>query len=95
MKKKRQKKNIHVEEKEKILFGHLSEAFEKTGVEIRFEKGDFRGGMCKIMGERKIMFLNKKYPLEKINNLLISELKSISDYQHYLPPLLRQKVEEN
>ena len=95
MKKKRQKKNIHVEEEEKILFGHLSEAFEKTGVEIRFEKGDFRGGMCKIMGERKIMFLNKKYPLEKINNLLISELKSISDYQHYLPPLLRQKVEEN
>jgi hypothetical protein len=95
MARKKQKRDTRVEEEEKILFEHLSDAFKKTGIEVRLEKGDFKGGMCKLKGEKTVIFLNKKNSIEKINNLLITELKSISDYQHYLPPLLRQKIEEN
>lgn len=78
-----------------MLFAHLMEALQKTGIEIRTEKGDFKGGMCIVNGEKKIMFLNKKDPLEKMNNILISELRSMSHHQLYLPPLLREKIEEN
>lgn len=95
MARKKQKRNTSVDQEEKILFEHLSDAFRKTGIEVRLEKGDFRGGICTLNGEKTIIFLNKKNPIEKINNLLISELKSMSNYQHYLPPLLRQKIEEN
>lgn len=95
MRRRKQNRIKQVEEEEKILFEHLSDAFNKTGIEVRLEKGDFKGGICKIGGERIIMFLNKKNSLEKINNLLITELKSMPNYHHYLPPILRQKIEEN
>ena len=83
------------EEKDKLLFDHLSEALKNNGIEIRIEKGDFRGGICIVEGEKKILFLNKKHSLEKINNIMLSELKSMTHQELYLPPLLREKIEEN
>jgi len=83
------------EEKDKILFDHLSEVLRNNGIEIRIEKGDFRGGVCIVEGEKKILFLNKKHSIEKINDIMLSELRLMSHQQLYLPPLLREKIEEN
>lgn len=95
MKRNRQKKDSPAEEKEKILFDHLLDSLRNNGIEIRIEKGDFRGGVCIVQGEKKILFLNKKHPIEKINNIMLSELKSMSHQNLYLPPLIRQKIEGN
>ena len=95
MKRNRQKKNSPTEEKEKLLFDRLSDALRNNGIEIRMEKGDFRGGVCVVQGDKKILFLNKKHPIEKINNVMLGELKSMSHSQLYLPPLIRQKIEGN
>lgn len=95
MKTNRQKKNSPAEVKEKILFDHLSDSLRNNGIEIRIEKGDFRGGVCTVQGDKKILFLNKKHPIEKINNVMLGELKSMSHQQLYLPPLIRQKIEGN
>lgn len=95
MKRHRHKKDSPAEEKEKILFDCLSDTLRNNGVEIRIEKGDFRGGVCTVQGEKKILFLNKKHAVEKINNIMLGELKSMSHHQLYLPPMIRQKIEEN
>lgn len=95
MKRNRQKKNSPTEEKEKILFDRLSDTLRNNGVEIRIERGDFRGGVCTVQGDKKILFLNKKHPIEKINNIMLGELKSMPHNQLYLPPLIRQKIEGN
>jgi len=95
MKRNRQKKDSLAEEKEKILFNRLSDSLRNNGVEIRIERGDFRGGVCTIQGDKKILFLNKKHPVEKINNVMLGELKAMSHHQLYLPPLIRQKIEGN
>jgi hypothetical protein len=95
MKKRQRKKTTSEGEGDKILFEHLSEAFNKTGIEVRVEKGDFKGGICMINGDKQVLFLNKKHSIEKRNDIMLTELKSMSHHQLYLPPLLRQRIEEN
>jgi hypothetical protein len=95
MKRNRPKKDSPAEEKEKILFDRLSDTLRNNGFEIRIEKGDFRGGVCTVQGDKRILFLNKKHPIEKINNIMLGELKSMSHQQLYLPPKIRPKIEGN
>lgn len=95
MKKRQRKKTVSEGEEDKVLFEHLSEAFNRTGIEVRVEKGDFKGGICMINGKEKVLFLNKKHSIEKKNDIMLAELKLMSHHQLYLPPLLRQKIEEN
>lgn len=93
MRKRKRKENSTVAG-EQILFDHLCDAIRKTGIEIRVEKGNFRGGVCLINGDSRVLFLNKKNSLEKNNNLLINHIKKMDYEQLYLPPLLREKIEK-
>ena len=90
---KKKRKQLPVDKEDLILFEHLCDTFKKIGFEIRIEKGNFKGGTCILNGENRVLFLNKKYSIEKHNNTLISHIKNMDNNQIYLPPLLRQKIE--
>jgi hypothetical protein len=92
---RKQKKKEDQNLEQNILFENLCEILSNTGIEIRVEKGDFRGGICMLNGEENIFFLNKKHSLDKRLEILLSHLKTMEHQQFYLPPLLRQKLDDN
>jgi len=92
---RKQKKKEDQNLEQNILFESLCETLSNAGIEIRLEKGDFRGGICIINGEENILFLNKKHSLDKRIETLLSHLKTMEHQQFYLPPLLRNKLDDN
>ncbi|RMF56445.1 MAG: hypothetical protein D6748_13495 [Calditrichaeota bacterium] len=73
---RRKKKRKPVEDPEELeLFTTLCSLLEAKGLEIRVEKGDFRGGFCVVEGEKQIVFINKKFPLPKRIEFLLNEIQ--------------------
>lgn len=75
-----------------LLFDELCEVFRKIGVEIRFETGYFKGGIC-ILEDQKILFVNKNNPIKQNIDVLVEQLKSADLENVYIPPRLRSKIE--
>ncbi len=79
MKKLRKKKKKPTENPRDLrLFQELCRLVEETGMEVRVEKGNFRGGSCVIEGEKRVLFINKKFPLEKQIEFLLTEIREKS-----------------
>ncbi len=60
-------------------------------VEVRYEKGDFVGGLCRI-GDRQTILLQKGDPPEKKISILARELGSFDLEQIYVLPVLREII---
>jgi hypothetical protein len=91
----RKKKSVIPEgtPEELALFKELCDAFQELGTEVRIEKGDFRGGLCVVDGEKEMIFLNKKHTLDSRINTLIDELTRRDSLPGVDNPL-REKISE-
>ena len=92
--KKRKTKKPSVNEEDVLLFKELCEAVNSLGIETRVEEGNFQGGICLMEGEKEVLFVNKKHPVDKRIALIISELKRIAVPQNALPKELLSKIEK-
>jgi len=89
---KKKRKSPKVDPDTQMLFEELCEVFRKIGVEIRFEAGYFKGGIC-LLEDQKILFINKNNPLEQNMDMLLEQLKSSDLENIYIPPRLRSKID--
>ncbi|MCL5029748.1 MAG: hypothetical protein M1480_12120 [Bacteroidetes bacterium] len=65
----------------------------QLGAEVRFEKGDFKGGYC-ILKENKVIVINKTANLQRKVMILSMALKELGIEQLYLSPKLREIIDE-
>ncbi len=65
----------------------------QLGAEVRFEKGDFKGGYC-ILKENKVIVINKMANLQRKVMILSMALKELGIEQLYLSPKLREIIDE-
>jgi len=65
----------------------------QMGAKVRFERGDFKGGYC-IIKKDKIIVINKLSNLQRKVITLTSALKELGIEDVYLPPKLREVIEE-
>jgi hypothetical protein len=65
----------------------------QLGAEVRFEKGDFKGGYC-ILNENKVIVINKMASLQRKAIILSMALKELGVDQIYLTPKLREVIDE-
>ncbi len=65
----------------------------QLGAEVRFEKGDFKGGYC-ILKESKVIVINKTANLQRKVMILSIALKELGIEQLYLTPKLREIIDE-
>lgn len=63
------------------------------GAKVRFERGDFKGGYC-IVKEDKVIVINRLSSLQKKVIILAAALKELGIEDVYLPPKLREVIEE-
>ncbi len=78
---------------EQQLFDDLSAIVHKLGLTIRVEKGNFKGGVCVVKGEKKFLFVNKKHAMEQRIAILGQAIRQIGVEELYLPPRIREFID--
>ncbi len=78
---------------ERELLDQLCQAVQKLGVEVRLESGHFKGGICKIHGEKDVLFINKTLSIERQLSTALEALKLLDHRRIYLPPNVRDLLE--
>ena len=70
----------------------LQEAAVQLGLEVRWEKGGFRGGRCRV-GDREVIVLNKRHPPEVHVSILSESLEGLPVDTIFLRPAVREAME--
>jgi hypothetical protein len=78
---------------EKLLSQLLSIA-EQLGVEVKEEKGDFNGGLCRVDDE-KIIYVNKKHDIVKKVAVLLDSLSEQDLDDVYILPAIREIIDNH
>lgn len=79
--------------KETEILSALEELVPQLGMELRYEKGDFHGGMCRV-GDRRLILINSRLqPSQKIQ-ILVSELARCNLSNVYIVPAVRELIEQ-
>lgn len=75
------------------LLKELEDLAEKSGISVRFEKGDFDGGYC-ILKDERIIVINKRLVLQKRTSILAQALAEVGIEEIYLKPAVREFIED-
>lgn len=78
---------------QEAILAELENLIASLGLEIRYEKGDFKGGDC-ILYDQNLVVMNKKNtPAQKIS-LLSRVVGLYGGDDLYMKPVIRQVVDE-
>ncbi|MFQ5824211.1 MAG: hypothetical protein ACE5JB_09170 [bacterium] len=71
----------------------LERLVAELSIEVRYEKGDFMGGLCRYR-EKEQMIINKELNIRQKINVLAKELRVKLDLENlYIVPALREVME--
>ena len=85
---------MKIKEKEfESILQDLKAIATQMGAKIRFERGDFKGGYC-ILKDTKVIVINKLSNLQRKVTILSAALKQLGAEDIYLPPKIREVIEE-
>jgi hypothetical protein len=85
---------MKIKEKEfEIILEDLKSLADQMGAKVRFERGDFKGGYC-LLNADKIIVINKLSNTQRKVITLAAALKELGVEEIYLPPKLREVIEE-
>lgn len=85
---------MKIKEKEfEIILQDLKSLADQMGVRVRFERGDFKGGYC-LLNDSKVIVINKLANMQRKVITLSAALKELGVEEIYLPPKLREVIEE-
>jgi len=76
---------------QRILQG-FENLIQNLSIDLRYEKGDFAGGLCRIPGKH-ILIVNSKLPTETKIKLIASELRALDLNHIYIRPVLRKIID--
>lgn len=71
----------------------LEDLASKSGISIRYEKGDFEGGFC-VLKEERLIVVNKKLAPPKRASIVAQGLAEIGIDEVYLKPVIREFIED-
>ena len=77
---------------EEEILQKLEELVTNLGFKLRYEKGNFQGGGCRV-GEEKMMIINNKIPNAVKISIIAAELAKLDLAEHYLIPEIRELIE--
>jgi len=85
---------MKIKEREfEALLQELKQIAQEMGANVRFERGDFKGGYC-ILKEDRTIVINKLSTFQRKVMILTTALKELGVNDIYLPPKLREIIEE-
>jgi hypothetical protein len=85
---------MKIKEKEfESILEDLKSLATQMGAKVRFERGDFKGGYC-IVKDSKVIVLNRISTTQRKVITLSAALTELGIEDIYLPPKLREVIEE-
>ena len=76
------------------IVSELVEAARQMGIEVRSERGGFRGGLCTVE-EAELILLNKRQPPEAHLAILAESLRDKEMDKVFLTPAVRKALEQS
>lgn len=77
---------------EKIIT-ELEQLADKSGITVRYEKGDFEGGFCVLKSERLVVINKRLHPARRAS-VLAQGLAEVGIKEVYLKPAVRAFIED-
>lgn len=84
-------KRVSARKKQQLL-QEVEELLERLSIPLRYEKGDFKGGLCRF-NDRFCFILNKKLSVDQKLQILQSDLRLLNLDDVYIRPALREFLE--
>ena len=81
-----------IAQQKKQLFVEIEELLDRISIPIRYEKGNFKGGIC-ICKNRTMFIINKKLSVDQKLKIARSELNILDLDELYIKPNLREFLE--
>ena len=78
--------------KDAELLEELEEIIRQLGIELVWDDGEFRGGICRVEG-KQLFLMNRVLPSAQKVEILSRELSSLDLSQLFILPRVRQRIE--
>jgi hypothetical protein len=75
------------------ILKELEELASRSGISIRYERGDFEGGFCVLKAERMIV-INKRLASARRASVLAQGMAEVGIEEFYLKPAIRVYIED-
>jgi len=72
----------------------LEDVVAQLSIKLRYEKGDFQGGYCRI-GNTKMLIINAGFDLQRKVSLISKELSKFDLSETFMVPAIRLLIEKN
>lgn len=79
---------------DEIILQELENICCKLGLNLRYEVGDFIGGLCRI-DEEKLIIINKKLPINRKIKLIAQEISTLNFEDIFILPAVKEIILEN
>lgn len=73
------------------ILKHLLEILEKQEITVKYDRGNFKGGLVKY-NQQELLYLNRKEDFEERIKLVLSELQENHNLREILPAEFYQHV---
>ncbi len=77
-----------------VILQELENIGSKLGVTVRYDKGDFVGGFCRI-DDGKFIIVNKKLTIIKKISIIANELSKLDIENIFILPKLKEIIIQN
>ena len=74
-----------------LILKQLLEILEKQDITVKYDRGNFKGGLVKY-NQQELLYLNRKEDFEERIKLVLSELKENHNLEDIIPAELYQLV---
>jgi|YNPNPStandDraft_1061719.scaffolds.fasta_scaffold88410_3 hypothetical protein len=78
--------------KDQELLRSLEEVVAQLGIQLRYEKGDFDGGLCRV-DDQQLLIANAALPTRKKIRLIARELSRLRLDQVFMVPAVRRVID--
>lgn len=78
--------------KEAEVLEHLERIVEQLGIELRYDLGDFKGGICRV-DDKKVLIVNKRLLEPQKISLISQELATVDLSNVFIIPAIREIIE--
>jgi len=79
---------------DEIILQELENICCKLGLTLRYEEGDFIGGVCRVEDE-KFIIINKKLPINKKIKLIAKEISTLNFEDIFILPAVKEIILED
>ena len=79
---------------EEEQLSQLENIVSQLGIHLRYEKGDFQGGICRI-GEERVLIVNRALQPQQKIAIIAAELAQIDLAGVFIVPAIRELIEVN